>query len=94
MAKYDYRAIDANGKVKKGTIEANSEDTAKSKLRAEGLNITEFGDSKDISISLGKKGVKNKVRHLTLFCQRCIFIFTVASVNLQRRCSLTDQGRK
>ena len=26
MAKYDYRAIDANGKIKKGTIEANSEE--------------------------------------------------------------------
>lgn len=68
MAKYDYRAIDANGKVKKGTIEANNEDTAKSKLRAEGLSITEFGDSKDISISLGKKGVKNK--DLSVFCKQ------------------------
>ena len=68
MAKYDYRAIDANGKVKKGTIEANSEDTAKSKLRAEGLSITEFGDSKDISFSLGKKGVKNK--DLSVFCKQ------------------------
>ena len=68
MAKYDYRAIDANGKVKKGTIEANNEDTAKSKLRAEGLSITEFGDSKDISFSLGKKGVKNK--DLSVFCKQ------------------------
>lgn len=68
MAKYDYRAIDANGKVKRGTIEANSEDTAKSKLRAEGLSITEFGDSKDISISLGKKSVKNK--DLSVFCKQ------------------------
>ena len=68
MAKYDYRAIDANGKVKKGTIEANSEETAKSKLRAEGLNITDFGDSKDIELSFGKKKVKNK--DLSVFCKQ------------------------
>lgn len=68
MAKYDYRAIDANGKVKKGTIEANNEETAKSRLRAEGLNITEFGDSKDIQLNLGPKGVKNK--DLSVFCKQ------------------------
>ena len=67
MAKYDYRAIDANGKVKRGTIEANSEETAKTKLRTEGLNITEFGESKDIQINLKKK-VKNK--DLSVFCKQ------------------------
>ncbi len=67
MAKYDYRAIDANGKVKKGTIEANSEETAKTKLRTEGLNITEFGESKDIKFNFKKK-VKNK--DLSVFCKQ------------------------
>ena len=67
MAKYDYRAIDANGKVKRGTIEANSEETAKTKLRTEGLNITEFGESKDIEFKFKKK-VKNK--DLSVFCKQ------------------------
>lgn len=67
MAKYDYRAIDANGKIKRGTIEANSEETAKSKLRTEGLNITEFGESKDIQFNFKKK-VKNK--DLSVFCKQ------------------------
>ena len=67
MAKYDYRAIDANGKVKRGTIEANSEETAKTKLRTEGLNITEFGESKDIEFNFKKK-VKNK--DLSVFCKQ------------------------
>jgi len=67
MAKYDYRAIDANGKVKRGTIEANSEETAKTKLRTEGLNITEFGESKDIQFNFKKK-VKNK--DLSVFCKQ------------------------
>lgn len=67
MAKYDYRAIDANGKIKRGTIEANSEETAKTKLRTEGLNITEFGESKDIEFKFKKK-VKNK--DLSVFCKQ------------------------
>ncbi len=68
MAKYDYRAIDSNGKVKRGTIEANSEEAAKSKLRSEGLNVTEFGTSKDIQLNIFKKKVKNK--DLSVFCKQ------------------------
>ena len=47
MARFNYRAMDSNGKIKKGTVEANTEEAAKTKLRNEGLNITEFGVSKD-----------------------------------------------
>ncbi|MCR5214097.1 MAG: type II secretion system F family protein, partial [Eubacterium sp.] len=68
MAKYSYRAVDASGKVKKGTVEANSEDSAKSKLRAEGLNITEFGDYKGTEFNLFKPKVKNK--DLSIFCKQ------------------------
>ncbi|MBP3234121.1 MAG: type II secretion system F family protein [Eubacterium sp.] len=69
MAKYDYRGLDASGKVKKGTIEANNEETAKTRLRAEGINITEFGESKDIELgSIFKKKVKNK--DLSVFCKQ------------------------
>ena len=69
MAKYDYRAIDANGKIKKGTIEAKSEETAKSKLRSQGLNITEFGTSQQIDLG---KVFKGKVRNkdLSVFCKQ------------------------
>ena len=68
MAKYNYRAMDANGKIKKGTVDANTEEAAKTKLRNEGLNITEFGESKDIEFGFGKKGVKNK--DLSVFCKQ------------------------
>ncbi len=68
MAKYNYRAMDANGKIKKGTVDANTEEAAKTKLRNEGLNITEFGESKDIGFGIGKKGVKNK--DLSVFCKQ------------------------
>lgn len=69
MAKYAYKAVDASGKTKKGTIEANSEDAAKSKLKSEGLNITEFGESKDIEINLNIGG-KVKPRELSAFCKQ------------------------
>ena len=48
MAKYKYRGVDSNGKVKTGTVEANAEDAAKSRLRAEGINITEFSEQNSI----------------------------------------------
>ena len=68
MARFNYRAMDSNGKIKKGTVEANTEEAAKTKLRNEGLNITEFGVSKDVQFGLGKKGVKNK--DLSVFCKQ------------------------
>ena len=68
MAKYDYRGLDSSGKVKKGTIEANSEEAAKTKLRTQGINITEFGERKDIELNLFKKKVKNK--DLSVFCKQ------------------------
>ena len=67
MAKYSYRAVDSSGKVKKGTIEANSEDAAKTRLRSEGLNITEFSETKGFSFNVKKK-VKNK--DLSVFCKQ------------------------
>ena len=68
MARFNYRAMDSNGKIKKGTVEANTEEAAKTKLRNEGLNITEFGVSKDVQFGLCKKGVKNK--DLSVFCKQ------------------------
>ncbi len=68
MARFNYRAMDSNGKIKKGTVDANTEEAAKTKLRNEGLSITEFGESKEISFGIGKKGVKNK--DLSVFCKQ------------------------
>ncbi len=69
MAKYDYRGLDSSGKVKKGTIEANNEETAKTRLRAEGISITEFNESKDIDLgNIFKRKVKNK--DLSVFCKQ------------------------
>ena len=68
MAKYDYKGVGSDGKSKRGTIEANSEDAAKAKLRSEGISITEFGEAKGIQLSLGTKKVKAK--DLSVFCKQ------------------------
>nr|MCR5543304.1 type II secretion system F family protein [Eubacterium sp.] len=68
MAKYDYKGVGSDGKSKRGTIEANSEDAAKAKLRSEGISITEFGEAKGVQLSLGGKKVKAK--DLSVFCKQ------------------------
>ena len=89
MAKYSYRAVDASGKVKKGTVEAGSEDAAKTKLRAEGLNITEFGESKGTEFNLFKKKVKNK--DLSVFCKQFAAVLRAGVPIIQALDMLADQ---
>ena len=67
MAQYNYKAMDKNGKAKKGSIEAINLDKAKEKLKSEGLidqDIKEQG--------AGKKGGGKKVKDkdLAVFCKQ------------------------
>lgn len=71
MASYKYKAMTADGKTKRGTIEANSLERASDKLKSEGYNVLELKDAgaldKDININIGGK-VKSK--DLTMFCKQ------------------------
>lgn len=71
MAQYNYRAMDKNGKSKKGTVEAVSEDKAKEKLKAEGYIIQELKEQ-----GTGKKtgGKKVKDKDLAVFCKQFVAI--------------------
>ena len=40
MAQYNYKAMDKNGKAKKGSIEAIDPEKAKEKLKSEGLILS------------------------------------------------------
>ena len=59
MASYKYKAMTADGKTKRGTIEANSLERASDKLKSEGYNVLELNDAgaldKDINIIIGGK---------------------------------------
>ena len=73
MAQFNYKAIDKNGKNKKGTIDAADREKAQEKLRAEGLQITELNDAGDARpVTVGKKKVKS--RDLSILCKQMVSI--------------------
>ena len=57
MAQYNYKAMDKNGKAKKGSIEAINLDKAKEKLKSEGLIVQDIKEQ-----GAGKKGGGKKVK--------------------------------
>ena len=67
MAQYNYKAIDKNGKAKKGSIEAINLDKAKEKLKSEGLIVQDIKEQ-----GAGKKGGGKKVKDkdLAVFCKQ------------------------
>ncbi|MDY2589795.1 MAG: type II secretion system F family protein, partial [Agathobacter sp.] len=71
MSDFNYRAVDKQGKVKKGTIDARDEEAVKAKLKADGLTVVEVTKAsllnKDLNISIGG-GVKS--RDLSVFCRQ------------------------
>ena len=71
MAQYNYRAMDKNGKAKKGTVEAVSEDKAKEKLKSEGYIIQEIKEQ-----GAGSKvgGRKVKDQDLAVFCKQFVAV--------------------
>ena len=67
MAQYNYKAMDKNGKAKKGSIEAINLDKAKEKLKSEGLIVQDIKEK-----GAGKKGGGKKVKDkdLAVFCKQ------------------------
>ena len=74
MAIYNYKIVDSNGKNKKGTVEATSEEKATDKLRAEGFTVLSVKEQgvMDKDISFGGKRVSN--RDLSVFCRQFVSI--------------------
>lgn len=73
MAKYGYEAIDKLGKEVKGSIDADSEDEVKSKLRSQGLTVVSVkGQSiltQDINIQIGGYPT---ARDLSVMCRQFV----------------------
>ena len=75
MAQFNYKATDASGKNKKGTIDASDREKAIERLRTEGLTVTDIrdaGESSGKGFSLGKKRVKS--RDLSIMCKQMVSI--------------------
>ena len=73
MAQFNYKAVDQNGKAKKGTIDAADRDKAQEKLRSEGLSITELKDAGESRAGFTlRKTVKS--RDLSIICKQMVSI--------------------
>lgn len=75
MAQYNYKATDASGKNKKGTIDATDRDKAIERLKSEGLTVTDIKDAGEgggVGFSIGKKKVKS--RDLSVLCKQMVSI--------------------
>ena len=73
MAQFNYKAIDKNGKAKKGTVDASDREKAQEKLKSEGLSVTELNDAGESrgSVTLKKKV---KARVLSILCKQMVSI--------------------
>ena len=65
MARYAYKAVDSTGKQKKGTIEANTAEAARQKLKQNGMNVQSVDEQKG---SVGGRRVTDK--DLSVFCKQ------------------------
>ena len=82
MASFAYEVVDKTGKVKKGSMEAVSEERVRAQLKTEGniiLSVTEQNAlTKDISIDIGGKPT---ARDFSVFCRQFVSM-TRAGVSL------------
>ncbi len=93
MAMYSYKVLDKDGKTKKGSIEANSQDKASDKLKAEGYTIVKLDEQgaldKDININLG--GSKVKSRDLSVFCKQFVSVLNAGVTIIMALDMLSEQ---
>lgn len=73
MATYGYEIIDKDGKIKKGSIDAESMDKAKADLKGQGMTVISLTEqsmlTKDIEIDIGGKPTN---RDLSVFCRQFV----------------------
>src|SRR5512147_2478534 len=92
MASYLYVAVDKNGKEKKGTVEANSENAAMTMIKADGfipISVKEGNAlNKELKFNIGKKVTP---RDLSLFCRQMVSILGAGVTVISALQMLSDQ---
>ena len=92
LAAFNYVAVTAAGKQKKGSMDAANEDAVRSALKAEGLIPISVevpnALNRDININIGKKV---KVRDLSIFCKQFQSILHAGVTVIQALQMMTDQ---
>ena len=73
MAIYGYEVLDKDGKIKKGSVDADSMEKARADLKAQGMTVVSLTEqsmlTKDIEIDLGGKPTN---RDLSIFCRQFV----------------------
>lgn len=76
MPSYAYEAIDNNGKILKGSLEADDEASVKAELKRQGITPVSIKEqsvlNRDLNIDIGGKP---KVRDLSVFCRQFVAMF-------------------
>lgn len=92
MAVYKYKVVDASGKNKKGEIEAQNQEQAVSKLKADGFTVVACDEAgamdKDINITINKK---IKPRDLSVFCKQFASILNAGVTIISALDMMSDQ---
>lgn len=92
LAAFNYVAVTAAGKQKKGSMDAANEDAVRSALKAEGLIPISVevpnALNRDININIGKKV---KARDLSIFCKQFQSILHAGVTVIQALQMMTDQ---
>lgn len=90
MAQFNYKAIDKNGKAKKGTIDAQDREKAQEKLKTEGLSVTELKDAgENRTASIFKKKVS--ARELSVLCKQMVSILNAGVTVITALDMLSEQ---
>lgn len=92
MAVYKYKVVDASGKNKKGEIEAQNQEQAMNKLKADGFTVVSCDEAgameKDINITINKK---IKPRDLSVFCKQFASILNAGVTIISALDMMSDQ---
>lgn len=92
MAEFVYVAVDANGKEKKGSLEAENRERAYAKLRNDGMIPLELNEAnalnKEINIEIGGKV---KPRDLSVFCRQFVSMINAGVTIIDALRMLADQ---
>lgn len=91
MAKYGYKAFDAAGKIKKGSIEADTVEAARGILKQQGMNPISIGEQSLLNSELNIEiGGNPKPRDLSVFCRQFVSM-TRAGVSILEALKLLSE---
>lgn len=88
---YDYICLDANGKEKKGNMEAKTEEQVRNSLKAQGLFVMSVKEQDLLHKDLSIGGKKLKPRELCVFCRQMCSILSAGVTVIEALRMLSEQ---